>query len=148
MHTPTRITRFHSGVSASRELATPFFPSFRLFRRGIYIARICIPNDGTSNNSSVESLFRAPDKFHQFSAVTNFFREAIYLVPFNPEFRKQAFPVKFYFPSWFQIHIDQLIVVGCPIMVMRFSPFLHSRVKLVSFKRNILQRLVISRKTL
>lgn len=112
MHTPTRITRFHSGVSASRELATPFFPSFRLFRRGIYIARICIPNDGTSNNSSVESLSRAPDKFHQFSAVTNFFREAIYLVPFNPEFRKQAFPVKFYFPSWFQIHIDQLIVVG------------------------------------
>ena len=148
MHTPTRITRFHSRVSASRELATPFFPSFRLFRRGIYIARICIPNDGTSNNSSVESLSRAPDKFHQFSAVTNFFREAIYLVPFNPEFRKQAFPVKFYFPSWFQIHIDQLIVVGCPIMVMRFSPFLHSRVKLVSFKRNILQRLVISRKTL
>ena len=37
-------------------------------------------------------------KFHQFSAVINSFREAISRVPLNPEFRKQACPVKFDLP--------------------------------------------------
>ena len=48
--------------------------------------------------TSVESLSRAPDKFHQFSAVTNSFHEAVSLVPLNPVFRKQACPVKFDLP--------------------------------------------------
>ena len=98
MHTPTKIPRFHSGVSASSESTTPLFPSFRLFRKGIYIARICIPNAGTSNNFHMLNNYLVRRKISSVFYSDKFFCEAVSLVPLNPEFRKQSCPVKFDLP--------------------------------------------------
>ena len=86
MRTPTKIPRFHSGVSASSESTTPLFPWFRLFRKGIYIARICVPNAGTSNNfhmlnhylvrRKISSLF-CSDKFFLRSSLSRTFESWI-----------------------------------------------------------------------